>query len=432
MGKQIVQIHDLRCVPDIKLNKYVSIPSAIHGYSLGIEYVRDWLLDTFPNDFFKTVHVGGKHVYADYRKFNRNIQQQVKKPALAIVPAVNTDYNRDMVDLIQGGLNIYTRRSPHYDDRFLLDTDNNAYLGIVMKELEMPFQIKMRVKTRAQQLDLLEYTRINCRIRSTQTKFIDTDCHIPNDIMLALAIDLGFELIQDDAGIYHVRDIVGYLQYLNAHSKIPFLYKMRTINGNSEFFIRIPHCYAHISCLEGVSIDDGERQGSLESNFHIEFSCTLHIAVPAIYSYYSMAEHRIMNKEVGDIRALYQIISVKPPEVNEKGWQQYLTTQWMDEDRRIEDIKFDELLNNTELQRVLKYTVESGLSPSLFMDVKIYNGQRDIPIYLDWKNYLIKVNRDMKEDVSDIAIYADINYINNTLQSLDNMDKERIKESRVQ
>ena len=76
MGKQIVQIHDLRCVPDIKLNKYVSIPSAIHGYSLGIEYIRDWLLDTFPKDFFKTVHVGGKHVYADYRKFNRNIQQQ--------------------------------------------------------------------------------------------------------------------------------------------------------------------------------------------------------------------------------------------------------------------------------------------------------------------------------------------------------------------
>ena len=412
--------------PDIVLNKYVSIPSSVHGYSLAIQFVRDWILDTFPTDFFKTVHVGGKHVYADYREFNK-MQQQIKKPALAIMPNLNTEYTRDNIDLIQGGLNLYTRRSAYYDDRFFHDRGSNIAIGIMFKELEMPFQIRMRVKSRAQQLDLLEYTKINCRIGSTQTHFIDIDCHVPYDIILAVAMDMGFELVTHEDGTYHIKDLVNFLKYLNSHSKVPFIYKMRTINGKCEFFIRIKHCYAHISCLDGISIDDGERQGSLESNFHIEFTPTVHFTVPAIFAYYSMAQHRVMNKEPGDIKALYQIVSVKPPEVNEKGWVQYLTTQWVDYNRHIDEIDFTELLENKDLQRVMEHNVSIGLSPVMFMDVKLYNGQRDIPIYLDWENFKIKVNRDLKDPISDIAIYADLGYINSTLENLDNLHESRMK-----
>lgn len=430
MGKAIVSPYEIfhnKSVPDIRLNKYISIPSTVHGYSLAVEYMRHWIVDSYPKGFWKTVHVGGKHVYSDYRDFKK-IQQQIEKPAVAILPSMNTEYNRENVDLIQGGLNIYTRRSPHYDDRFFSDKANNLHIGIMFKEMEMPFQIRMRVKSKPQQLDLLEYTRINCRIGSTQTHFVDMDCHVPYDIIMSLAIDAGFEVAKDDNGTYRIVDLVSFLNYLNAHSKLPFLYKLRTVNGKCEFFVRIKHCYLRISCLEGISIDDGERQGSLESNFHIEFNATLYFSVPSVYSYYSMAEHRIMNKEVGDIKAMYQIISVKPPKINEKGWDQYLTTQWIDDEKHIKTIPFNELLGNSDLQRVMKHVIDMGLSPAMFMDVKLYNGQQDIPIYIDWDKYEIAVHRDMKEKESDIAIYADLLFINNTLRNLDNMNKDRIKE----
>lgn len=430
MGKAIVSPYEIfhnKSVPDIRLNKYISIPSTVHGYSLAVEYMRHWVVDSYPKGFWKTIHVGGKHVYSDYRDFKK-IQQQVEKPAVAILPSMNTEYNRENVDLIQGGLNIYTRRSPHYDDRFFSDKANNLHIGIMFKEMEMPFQIRMRVKSKPQQLDLLEYTRINCRIGSTQTHFVDMDCHVPYDIIMSLAIDAGFEVAKDENGIYRIVDLVSFLNYLNAHSKLPFLYKLRTVNGKCEFFVRIKHCYLRISCLEGIQIDDGERQGSLESNFHIEFNATLYFSVPSVYSYYSMAEHRIMNKEVGDIKAMYQIISVKPPKTNEKGWDQYLTTQWIDDEKHIKTIPFNELLGNSDLQRVMKHVIDMGLSPAMFMDVKLYNGQQDIPIYIDWDKYEIAVHRDMKEKESDIAIYADLLFINNTLRNLDNMDKDRIKE----
>ena len=135
-----------------------------------------------------------------------------------------------------------------------------------------------------------------------------------------------------------------------------------------------------------------------------------------------------MITEPGDIRALYQIISLKPPEVNENNWRQYLTTEWVDESKHIDEIQFSELLENNELQRVMEHTVEMGLSPTIFMDVKLYNGQQDIGIYIDWENFVIKVRRDMEEEVSDIAIYADLEYINRTLANLDNIKDTRIKE----
>ena len=429
MGKRIVPIEELKAKPDIILNKYISVPSTVHGYSVAIEYMRDWLLDKFPKDFFKTVHINGKHVDADYRKFKRN-QQQIIKPAVAITPTLNTDYNREMLDLVQFGRNVWTRRSPNKNHSFFIDESKNIYLGLDFKQIEMPFNIKMRVRTRAQQLDLLDYTKLNCRIGSTQKHFLDLDCHVPYDIMLSVAMDAGFELIEDANGRYHIKNIPQFMRYLNAHSLLPFIYKMRTISGNCEFFIRIPHCYTHISCLDGISIDDGERQGSLENHFHVEFTATLKFSVPSIYAYYSMAEHRIMNKELGDINAMYQIVSVSPPDTNSKGWTQYLTTQWIDDSRVLNTIDFRELFTDESLLKVINHNNEIGLSPYMFLDVIIYNGQKEIPCYVDWNNYSIIVNKPVADEVSDIAIYADLEYINTILLNLSNADKKRLEEEK--
>lgn len=408
---------------DIHLNKYISIPSTVHGYSVAIEYIKYWLLSKFPKNFFKTVHINGKHVLADYRHLNDRTMKQVLRPAVAIVPQINVDYNRDNVDLIQGGLNIYTRPSGYWVDRFFNDIDNNLYIGIRMKQIEMPFGIKIRVQSRAQQLEVLEFTRIACRIGSTQTHFVDLDIHVPYDIMMALAMDAGFEIITDANGDPHVKNIPAFLHYLNTYSSVPFLYKLRTINGHCEYFIRLNHCHTHIACLDGISIDDGDRDNMLENNFHIEFTATLLFTVPQLFSYHSMEEHRIQEKELDGKLGMYQIVSVKPPEVNTKGWHQYLTTQWIDNSKHLGNIDFSELIHSENLMRVINHNRELGLSSDMFMDIILYNGQQDIPIKIDWTKNIIRVNQDVRENVSDIAIYTDTSYINETLINIDNLNK---------
>ena len=70
-------------VVPIKLHDYISIPSEVHVYSLGIEYMKNWFLEQFSTDYFKTVYVNGKHIFDDYRRFNRErLTKQVKSRLL--------------------------------------------------------------------------------------------------------------------------------------------------------------------------------------------------------------------------------------------------------------------------------------------------------------------------------------------------------------
>ena len=120
----------------ISLNHNVAIPSAVHTYSLAIQYMRQWFLKKFPEDFFKTIHVNGKHILADWRRFNKPNVTQIIKPAVLIMPSVNVDYNRDNIDLMQSGLNLFIRRSSWYRDNFFSDYDNNSFIGIKLKQIE--------------------------------------------------------------------------------------------------------------------------------------------------------------------------------------------------------------------------------------------------------------------------------------------------------
>lgn len=413
---------------DIVLNREISIPSAVHGYSIAIQYMKEWFLDKFSSDYFKTVHVNGKHVLADYRRFNPDKKiKQIIKPAVSITPSLNVDYNRDNLDLLLSGANIWTRRSSYYKDSFFVDTDNNVYLGMQMKQIEMPFTFHIRVSSRAAQLDMVDYLRVYCRIGSTQSEYIDMDCHIPNDIMIAIAMDLGFTIIEDEMNRKKVRDVVSFLKYLNSHSQLPFMYKLRTINGNHEYFLRLRRCYVHISCLDGISIDDGERQGMLDNNFHVDFTATLKFPVPSIFSYYSKTQHKIMGKEPDSIYGIYNLVDIEPPEKNRNGWEQYLSTEWIDDSKKLSTIDFRELLEQEDLQQVINHQIQIGLSPAIFMDVKIYNGQHELDIRIDWENYSIIIDQEVPDEISYITIYIDKEYFNTALLNITNSEGNRVQ-----
>ena len=125
----MIHRYDYNQLDLVHLNGAISVPSSMHSYSLGVEFMRDWFLDRMPEDFFKTVYINGKNVMDDFRKFNREKILTVQKPALSIVPTINTEYNRDTVDLKLGGRDVLVRRSNYYKDAFLKDDDNNVFLG---------------------------------------------------------------------------------------------------------------------------------------------------------------------------------------------------------------------------------------------------------------------------------------------------------------
>ena len=135
-----------------QLYRNLAMPSYVHGYSLAIEYMRDWFLSHFDKDFFKVVHINGKHVLDDWKHFNNyNIKRE--KPMLAIVPTVDYDYDRESLDLYMADQNLLLKRS-NYQQSFLKDYDSMTFLYMQPRALKMNFTFKVRVNSRAEQLDL--------------------------------------------------------------------------------------------------------------------------------------------------------------------------------------------------------------------------------------------------------------------------------------
>lgn len=414
---------------EIKLYSNIAIPSYVHGYSLAIEYMRNWFEKGFDKDYFKGgIYVDGKHVLDDYKHFSKNVVKG-QNPRARIGATVDFDYDRDGLDNYVAPPSIYLRRS-QFQTSFFRDYDNHLFLALDNKALRMNFAFKVRVATRSQQLDLMTKMRKNFRVTATQYEYLTLDFHIPKAIVLNIADKAGFKVVNGE-----VLDIISFLQYLNAHSDLPFLFKLRAINQKPEFFIRMPDVYTHIAVPDKLQMDDGERDGKLDFNFHIEMNAILTIPVPNFYSFYSAEQlnYDIALKEnSSDTVAIYSISTLEIPKTNEKGWMQGAVIDFATDDGD-EEINISSIFEGTNgIARAINHTLTQGVSPRRFIDIKVYREEepRDCEIDMDWDTRIARFkNGPEKEGILHIAIYYDREYINTLEIELDKYNNSRISKS---
>ena len=66
---------------------------------------------------------------------------------------------------------------------FFRDWEKNIFLGLNLRELEVGFNFRVRVSTRAQQIDLYRHMELAFKIGFTQYQYINVDFHIPMELM---------------------------------------------------------------------------------------------------------------------------------------------------------------------------------------------------------------------------------------------------------
>mgnify|MGYP000992748389 CR=1 FL=1 len=434
MGREVISVQNIKnniLIPknkdkEIELYANIAIPSYVHGYSLAIEYMRNWFEKGFDKDYFKGgIYVDGKHVLDDYKYFSKNVIKG-QNPRARIAPTVDFDYDREGLDNYVAPPNMYLKRS-HFQTSFFRDYDNHLFLALVNKALRMNFSFKVRVATRSQQLDLLTKMRKNFRVTATQYEYLILDFHIPKSIILNIASKAGFEINNGE-----VKDIIGFLQYLNMHSDLPFLFKIRGINQKAEFFIRMPDVYTHISVPDKLQMDDGERDGKLDFNFHIEMNAVLTIPVPNFYAFYSADrlnyDIALKENDTGTV-AIYSICTLDIPETNENGWLQGALVKYSVDEGDTE-IDLESIFQGKNgIAKAINHTLTQGVSPSRFIDIKIFREEepRKCDIIMDWENKLAKFKDGPEhEGILHIAIYYDRDYINTLEIELGKYNNNRI------
>lgn len=422
------------------LHQNICIPSTAQSYSLCIEYMKRWFLSLFEKNPFQSIYVDGKNIFDDYRRLSHVELLKRKKPALAIVPSFDWSFDNEHVDMYQFGTKLYQARGL-YQNAFYKDSEHNSYLGIAMETIFMEFTFRIRVETRAQQLDMFKYIQLAGRIGNTVGQDVSLDFHVPYDIMIAMAEDAGFEIIPADLNSAisypRVKNIQAFLAHLNTHSQLPFLYKMRTINGRNEFFIRMDRMYVHVRPTN-LTGDDGEREAVMSNNFALEMTAEVRFPAPKFYAYYTdhardfTTVYSAWKQPNGIVSAFYTFKGIDVPEKNKLGWDKYLETSYEDDPENINkplSIDLSELFNERELGETIRSCIKQGISPSIFVDVFAINGGEHPAGRMNWDTMTYTTESPVRSNNTYLAIYVDMMYINNYIAQNRDYKDDRLSHS---
>ena len=409
------------------LYRSICVPSTVQSYSLCIEFMKQWFLSKFSKNTFKSIYVEGKNIYDDFRSLSKIELLKRQKPALTITPSISWDFNNDNIDSYPYGLELYAQTG-QYKNSFFKCEDTKSYLGIGLETMLMQFNFRIKLETRAQQLDMYKFIKLACRVGFTCGELVDLDFHIPYPLMIQLAKDNGFEVYEkelpDNAGISEtIARVPEFLRWLNMHSSLPYLYKHRTINGNNEFFLRMREMYVHVRPMD-LSADDGEREGQMSNNFTIELQAETRFPAPKMYAYYSDNAHKLETvygawyHPNGPVSTCYTFKGISIPDNNKYGWPLFMSTTYEDIDiyketaipARILTVDISELLQ-VDIGRCIKETLSKGLSPSLFCDFIFYNGGEYISGNFDWSTLTFTSNDYVRGAGTYIGVYVDNDYI---------------------
>lgn len=403
----------------------VMLPSQQQSFAVCTESILNWFLSKFKEKYFNSVYVNGGHSFDEFRKLS-TINDQLKRtnPLLALIPDIDPSYTREWIDSTPE-IPMYMRRS-RFEGVFLEDTRNNRglYLQIIFKTIKMNFLFKIRLDTRAQQLDMMEYIKVKHRAGWSETLNLDVDIHVPKAIIKQIAFDNGFEFNENG----DIKCPMLMLEYLNTHSIIPFLYKLRCTTGNDEYFIKVPNCVLHIKS-ELPTKDDGERVDSVSTNFNVEFGLETEMTAPYSYIYYSQKEqHQFLSSNIENFEYVSMLpgIITRVPTEDENHWQLLTTTEYSVDQEDVEkplDIDFKELFYGTDIGRVLDYTQRIALSPTVFLNFIIINNAKWLDYKMDWGKMIAHIEEGIEMERTIIGIYVDKKYINDTIINVKELNK---------
>lgn len=420
-----VDVHDImRSKSQRMLRSDVALPSQHQAYAVCVEFAKNWFLEKFDDDYFNSIYVNTAHSFDEFRKF-AHINEQMKKtnPLLAIIPSIDMTHNRQWVDA-QPEIPMLLRRS-RIEGTFFNDYEKHLHAQLIFKTILMNFVFKIRLDTRAEELDMVEFIKLKHRAGWTESRDIALDIHVPKQIILQIAYDNGFKIGIDG----QVEEPMKLLEYLNSHSYIPFLYKLRCSTGNKEFFLKVPNCCAHIKS-EFPSMDEGERQDMITTNYNIDFQVEIEMTAPYCYTYFSQCDHNYIipqpiHNNIDKI-AVMSAIKTTMPKMDDNGWELFTTTEYDIDDEDIGkpiEIDFNEFFNGHDLAKIINYTKAIAVSPAIFINFVMFNNGYPVKYEIDWNTMKCKIGY-LTNVRTVIGIYCDKKYINDTLIYLDNLNKK--------
>ena len=409
MNDEVYQGHEV---------KYVSLMgSAAHTYGNALAIAQKWILDLFPDNTFKTIHVNSRIAH---RQILSTPHQFLKKskPMIIFRPRIDYDGERFMNHtlLTEKLTDVYNRGSHTDLQPFFMDGKNKMAIKYTLNRYVMYIDVVMVFSTLIQQINYIQYLKNSCRINIP----FDIDCFLESYLskdMMNIVSDISGVPMKDETG-----GTKEFLDYLNSNSAYPITYKLQGSTGTDEYYRYYPA--KMITILSDINADDGERTGQTVSNYQISFSMKIEFWGTGFNYLFSDKIHKIPKPSIpkdGTLIPIYTDVMMYEDLNLTPGWNVYnhATCRL---DCAEDHVGIGGMLNASMKESILFYR-KNGLPLMDIIDVRVRRQGELLTsphhYEIDWDNFRVNFhNKDFGFYTYNIIIIVDTLRINELIKEI--------------
>lgn len=403
--------------------KYITaLGSVAHTYGNLLATAQKWLLDIFPEDVFKTIHVQSRIAHS---QILRTPHQFLKKTKPMIIFSPRVEYNEDDTFMAK---TLITERmgGPHISgtpgvidlNPFFFDPERLIDLQFSSTRRVMYIDVLMTFDTLMQQMNYMDYIKLQLPFERPFDIETWLEAYLSKELMEMVSTIAGVPIHDADGSVHN------FISYMNGHSCFPVTYKLAGSTGKEEFYRYYPATI--ITKLSNLDYNQGEAVNHITTNYTISFTMRMEFWSPGIMYLFSNKVHDIPKPEIPTDSTLIPVFAdvFMLEDLNlAPGWKVYGHASYT-LDKPYDKVDFSSLMQRS-ITEVIHYHLKNGIPLLNFLDIKVRRmGKmmiegKNADYEIDYANNIIQFhNKSALFYTHTVIISIDVQYINEMLKSL--------------
>ena len=394
--------------------------SASHTYGNAIAFIENWIINLFPEDFFKTIHVNSRIAHQQIRNTPHEYNKRMK-PIFAISPRVDFDDSRFLegTPLIQRRSNLYSTYELGSLMPFFDDPAKKISVKYQLNRTVMYADVVIIFSTKMEQMNYMSYLQNATMFDIPMNLKSCFESYLAPELLEMISNTVGIPIYDEDGTTYT------FLKYMNSHSQFPITHKLQGSRNKKEFYRYYPVTIDTL--LNNLNFDDGDKVGQITTNYRITFSVRMEFFSTGFYYLFSNECVPIKQRDLGDSSVIipnYTDVLLKEDLHLENGWDLFTNVSFQ-LDKPNDEIEFDEIIN-ISIKEAVKYHIQNSLPLIDLIDVKIRKQGKLLfegkDYTVDFERFVVKFNnKDVKYYTYSMYISINILYLNTLIKQIFNL-----------
>lgn len=409
--------------PVQKLSYVMCQTSASHTFGNVTACIENWLINLFPENTFKTIHVSSKAGHRQLRSTPREFLKK-QRPMFIIRPRIEWEPGEIFLGgslLTERALDQYAAWGETNLQPFMYDQNKKFAVKYQMNRDVINFDVILVWSAGMQQIDMAKYLRN--AVRWNTPMFINTclESFLPRDMMEMISKCVGIPIYDCNGSVRQ------FLDYLNGHSMYPITYKLMGKRNQDEFYRYYP---VNLDVtLQDFQTNDGDKNGQVTTNYQISFTVRCEFNSTGFYYIFSkeIKDRSIIPAPTSDgtLVPIFTDVFVGEDYKCAPGWSLFDAPCCRLSDNVKDVLDISHILNEST-KECIKYHKEHGIPTSLFIDFRVRKqGELIHPgddFDVDLDNMTITFYHGSTFYTYKVLIYLNIGYINNLVKDIFNLE----------